>query len=117
MNLFRMWLSLAAVWFILPAAAAPAPAPVSTSQGPISDALRLRALLPRTAPLSACPAVMAGEGQLELERRVPVYVTKHVKETVQTPDGQVREITRVVSEAVQQASKIRVAVKTCKFYA
>lgn len=117
MNRFTIGVALtAASWFALPASAAPAPIPARTSQGPITDALRLRGLLPRTGPLSATPAVMAADGSLELQRRVMVYVQKQVTEIVQRPGGRVEEVTRVVTEAVAQAATVRVIVKSCKFF-
>src|SRR5207237_4654964 len=84
MNLFRMWLTLAA-WagFALSGAAGPAPALVS--QGPIADALRLLGMLPRTAPLSVTPAVMAEEGIIALERRAAVAVRVRRTVTVMVP--------------------------------
>src|SRR5262249_23002989 len=100
-------------WLALPAAAAPAPTP--GSQGPVTDALRLRDMLPKTAPPTASPAVIRGEGFIEMERRNMVYVAKQVTETIEK-DGQPTTITRIVTEAVPQVFRTRYALKDCKFY-
>jgi hypothetical protein len=114
MKLSSTWLAVAAAaWFALPASAAPAPLP--GSQGPITDALRLRDLLPKTAPPLAGPAVMTGEGFIELERRNWVQVTKQVEEIVEM-DGKKVATVRIVTETVPQVYKDRVAVKDCKFF-
>src|SRR5437016_11349294 len=105
MKLPRMWLTLAAAaGLVLPAAAAPVPP--RASQGPISDVLHLRALLPRTAPLTVSPAQTV-EGAIELERRNMVYVTKKIVVNVATPDGRVVQQEQTISEAVSHPVKTR----------
>src|SRR5262245_28476416 len=114
MNLSKMWLAVAAAaWFALSAAAAPAPLP--GSQGPITDALRLRDLLPKTAPPLASPAMLTEEGVIELERRTMVQVTKQVEEIVEM-DGRKVAVARIVTETVPQVYRVRVAAKECKFF-
>jgi hypothetical protein len=116
MNNSRTWLALAAAACLaLPAAAAPVPAVGPESQGPISDALRLRDKLPQTAPPQATPAVMADESTIELERRNMVTVAKQVEEIVEM-DGKKVTVARIVTEMVPQVYKVRVAVKDCKFF-
>ena len=115
MNNSRTWLALAAAaWLALPAAAAPVPAVGPGSQGPISDALRLRDKLPQTAPPQATPAVM-DENFIEMERRNMVQVAKAVEETIEM-DGKKVTVQRIVTEMVPQVYKVRVAVKDCKFF-
>jgi hypothetical protein len=117
MNPTRRWLTMAAaVCIALPSFSAPAPAPIPNSQGPITDALRMRALLPRTAPLTACPAVVVADGQIELERRSAVPIVTYVKEAVKTADGRVTEVTRAATMTEARVTKSRVAVKACKFF-
>jgi hypothetical protein len=141
MNVFRMWLALALAAWLVPAGHA-APAPALVSQGPITDALRLIGLLPRAAPLHVCPAVLAEEGIIALERRtvisvrvrrnVPVMVpvTRQVVEAVRLPGGKVEQRTRQITELITQwrqveetvampggaVETVRLAVKTCKFF-
>jgi hypothetical protein len=118
-NLSRTWLALAAVaWFALPGASAPAPAPdpAPLPPGPLSDALRLRDRLPKTPPLLVSPAVMAGEGVIELERRALVTIEKRVNVTVKRPDGATTTEVYAVTEVVPHAVKVRVMVKACKFF-
>ena len=143
MNFSRMWLALvAAAWLPLAAAAAPAPVAVRTSQGPLADALRLRGLLPGTAPLLVLPAVMVEKGVIGLKFRplVVIAVTRDVMvmvprkrtvtETVQLPGGKVAQRTRLVTEYETRTEKMvehvqrpggkveimRVTVKSCKFF-
>jgi hypothetical protein len=74
MNRTGMWLALAtAAWLVLSGAAAAGPTP--PSQGPISDALSLRGMLPMTAPPLVSRAVLPEEGVIELERRTMAPVT------------------------------------------
>jgi hypothetical protein len=143
MNSARIGLALfAAAWLALTATAAPVPVPVVPSAGTIADLLRLRDLLPQTAPLNVVPAVMGKEGKIELEyrglapeavtmqvRRV-VPVAREVAERVQTPDGRVevrkvvvyenREVTEerrvTVMRPVGKGQAVPVAVKSCKFF-
>jgi len=118
MKLNRMLLALTAVWFTMPALAAPVPVPASTARGPISEALRLREMLPRTAPLTVTPAVMAKEGVIVMERRVLVTVpiqrevsvnvpvTRQVIEKVVQADGKVVERVRPITEYVTQKQTV-----------
>src|SRR5436305_7706794 len=116
MKLPRMWLTLAAAaGLVLPAVSAPVPP--RTSQGPISDVIHLRALLPRTAPLTVSPAQAIEDGVIELERRGMVYVTRKVVVNVSTPDGRVVQQEQTVTETVPQAMKTRMRTAACKFFA
>jgi hypothetical protein len=112
-----MWLTLAAVaGFVLPGSSAPVPVPGKTSQGPISDTLRLLEMLPRTAPLTPGPAVMVGDGSIQLERRTAQYVTRVVEVVVKTADGKEMRVQQTVSEAIPIATQVRVKTDACKFY-
>jgi hypothetical protein len=140
MNLSKTSVVLAVAWWALPCLAAPVPVPGSTTGGPITDALRLRDMLPRTAPLTITPAVLAKDGVIMMERRVmvtvpfarevtvQVAVAKQVIEKVTQPDGKVVERVRTVTEYVpekrtvtQMASQTRaetisLMANGCKFY-
>ena len=133
---------LAAAWLPLAAAAVPAPISARTSQGPITDALRLRSLLPATAPPLVLPAAMVGEGVIGLEHHPAVFmeikrivtrmvpVARQVTENVQLPGGKVVRRTRVVTQMVpvmqevseriqrpgRQAAAWHLPVKSCKFF-
>jgi hypothetical protein len=110
-----MWLTAAtAACLALPAAAAPAPAP--SSPGPISEAVRLSGIVPRTAPPLASRAVAAGEGVIELELRTMTYVAEAVTENVATPDGKVVPVTRFVTKTVPQAVTVAVKADGVKFF-
>jgi hypothetical protein len=126
------------------AEAAPAPSPIS--EGPISDALAVRALLPNTAPPTVTAAVTAGEGVIELESSTISMVTETRVRTVMTnvaetrkelanvvgPDGKPQTVERTivvnvpvareeaftvtVARATGGAAKARIAAKSCKFF-
>ena len=115
MNAIRMGLTIAVVWCVLPAQAAPVPVGPPPAQGPITDALRLRTLLPTTAPLRVVPAVIAANGTIELERRTVHHVMEAVTQMTQTPKGPVT-YTTYVSKPVTVVSKLQVPVKSCKFF-
>jgi len=76
----------------------------------------MRAILPKTGPLLVTTAVLAGDGTIELDRRTMVHRQSYVTETIQGPDGKPQTITRVVTDAVPVATKVRVLVKGCKFF-
>ena len=117
MNVSRTWLASAAlVCFASLSQAAPVPVSPPQSQGPLSDALRLRGLLPRTAPLRVSKAVMPGEGVVELEVQVYVTVTERAIETVRTADGKAVQVERFVTRAVPQAKSVQTEAKFYKFY-
>ena len=115
MNRKRMWLALAtAAWLPLTAAAAPAPPP--PSEGPITDALALRGILPATAPPSAATAVTAGEGVIELQSLVMVPVEKVMTDTVTQPDGKKVQIERVVTTTEFTIRSVQWKADALKFY-
>jgi hypothetical protein len=114
MNRSTMWLALAAAWLALRAAAAPVPAVGPESQGPITDALRLRDKLPATAPPTVMKVALRGD-DIEVERRLPVYVPITREVNVER-DGKVEKVTQttyVPSAVVRQET---VPVKGCKFF-
>jgi hypothetical protein len=113
----RTWMGLAlasAAWFALSAGAAPAP--TAPSEGPISDALALRGVLPKTPPPTASVAVVPEMGVIELGRVVLVPVAKEVTETVVGPDGKQEQVKRVVTETVPQTTTVRVKAESVKFF-
>jgi hypothetical protein len=114
MKFFRLWLGLGAlVWFVVVLPAAPAPAP--ESQGPISDALRLREKLPKTAPPQKINVHVSDDSLLMQAQRI-VYTPYAVEKTVQ--DGET--VKKIVVTQYQQVSVSYVAtapLKNCKFYA
>jgi hypothetical protein len=140
MKLSKTWIVLAAAWWAVPCLAAPVPVPTTTKNGPITDALRLREMLPRTAPLTVSPAVMARDGVITMERRVAVTVpvarevtvnvpvTKVVVQKVTLPDGKVEERQRTITEYVAQkrtvtemssqtrAESVTMQASGCKFF-
>ena len=82
MNLTRMLLGLAAaVSFALLTVAAPAPAP--ESQGPISDALRLRGKMASTAPPTSTRVVMSDDNTVVVDRVTMQYVAEQRTVTVE----------------------------------
>lgn len=113
MNLFRLWLGLAALgWFAVILTAAPAPAP--DSQGPISDALRLREKLPKTAPPQMM-RVSVRDDILLMRAQRTVYVPYAVEKTIQ--DGQAqRKVVVTETQPVVQEYEITAALKNCKFF-
>ena len=119
MNRIRLLLTIAAAaWFVLPALAAPVPVAPPMQQGPISAALRLRGVLPTTAPLTASSAVIiADKVLLQKIRYEMVTEMRIVKEPVQTPQGKV-EVTRHVAVTIPRAVTVEMGltVKSCKFF-
>jgi hypothetical protein len=113
MNMTRMWLALAAgVTMTLFTFAAPAPNP--ESQGPISDALRLREKMPTTAAPTVMKVVQSGDN-LEVERRSTTYVQETRAVEVER-DGKVEKQIQTVTVPVARAFKELVPVKKCKFF-
>jgi hypothetical protein len=95
MNFSRLWLVLAAAWLAAASAtAAPIP-PRSSSQGPISDALVLREMLPATAPPRVMKVVMAKD-DIELQHRTfrTFAVMEKVQQVKYVPVERVRTVKR-----------------------
>jgi hypothetical protein len=114
MNLTRMLLGLAAaVSFALLTVAAPAPTP--ESQGPISDAMRLRGKVPSTAPPTSTRVVMSDDNTLVVDRVSMQYVAEQRKVVVEM-DGKAVEQIVVVSRAVPVSYRVQVVAKNCKFF-
>jgi hypothetical protein len=110
-----MCLGLSAAWLALADVAPAAPAPTPGSEGPITDALRLREKMPPGAPPSVMAVSMPDAGTLEVERRTMVYVTKIVEEIIMM-DGKQVKVQRAVSEPVSQVHREKVEAKACKFF-
>jgi hypothetical protein len=110
-----MWLALWAAVFALPAVAAPVPVGTPASQGTISDYLRLRETIPQTTAPHAGPAVMVGDGTLEMERRIMVYVPVTEVMTVQQ-DGKNVQVARTTYRTTAKVEMVRVKVDGCKFF-
>jgi hypothetical protein len=142
MNRTSKWLALPAAWLAAASlSAAPIPTRASGSQGPISDALNARGLVPMTRPPSVQKVVMPDDASLEVHHRVlqPVEVEEVVnvteyrqetREAIVKQDGKdvkvlqvvtvpivrqvvVKKVTMVPSDKVRKES---VAAKNCKFF-
>lgn len=114
MKLCRLWLGLVLMaWITVTVMAAPAPAP--ESQGPISDALRLREKLPKTAPPTSRRVVLGDDNTLEVERVRYNYVAEAILRKVQQ-DGKEIEVSEYVVRTVPVVYRERIAVKNCTFY-
>jgi hypothetical protein len=97
MNAFQLCLATAALWLTAASApAAPVPARAAPSQGPVSDALALRDLLPTTAAPVALRALMTDERSVELHR--PTFKAVAVTEVVQQVEYRAVEKTRTVKK-------------------
>jgi hypothetical protein len=108
-----MWLALAAAaWFGLSAAAAPAP----RSEGPISDALAVRALLPATTAPLVTPAVMVEKGVIELQALEVETRQMKFTEIVVLPNGKQAPVERVVTQAIYQMRAARRKTEGIKFF-
>jgi hypothetical protein len=142
MNFSKMWLVLAAAWVAAAnLTAAPIPAGASASQGPLSDALGLREMLPTTAPPVVMKVVMANEDTLEVQHRTFRLETREERaqqvefvpvERVRTVNRNGVPVTEKYTENVQQTKEIAVkrtvqilddkirkesvAAKDCKFF-
>jgi hypothetical protein len=114
MNRTKLCLTLAlAATVVLTAHAAPAPAP--ESQGPISDAQRLRGKVPSTAPPGSTRVTMIDENTLEVERVTYQYVAEIRTRTVEV-QGKNVEVTETIGKAVPVTVQQRVPAKNVKFY-
>jgi hypothetical protein len=116
MNQNRIVLALAvAGWWTFQSGAAPVPVPGTKTGGPITDALRLRELLPRTAPLTPAPAVLGQGDVIQMDSVSVYYVTEQIVEVVQTPQGRA-EVVKTVTKPVMRSFTKTVAVADCKFF-
>jgi hypothetical protein len=114
MKLCRLWLALPLMaWIAATVLAAPAPAP--ESQGPISDALRLRDKLPKTAPPTSHRVVLRDDNIVEVERVRYNYAYEVVTRKVQR-DGNEIEVAQYVARAIPVVYREQIAVKSCTFY-
>ncbi len=142
MNTTSKWLALPAAWLAAASlSAAPIPTRTPSSQGPISDALSARGLVPMTRPPSVQKVVMPDDASLEVHHRFfqPVEVEEVVNQTeyrqetreaIVKRDGKdvkvlqvvtipifrqvvVKKVTMVPSDKVR---KELVPVKSCKFF-
>jgi hypothetical protein len=114
MNLTRMWLALAAAGtFAILTVAAPAPAP--ESQGPISDALRLRGKVPPGSPPVGTRVTMIDDNTIEVDRVSMQYVSEARQVEVEK-DVKTETRTEIVTRAVPTSYRERVAAAKCKFY-
>ena len=115
MNQTTTGLALAtAAWFALSAAAAPAPAP--PSEGPISDALAMRGILPKTAPPIVSPVEMAGDGVLQLESVAMVPETFQYEEAVALPNGKTQKVVRTAMRFVAVTRAVQFKTASLKFF-
>jgi hypothetical protein len=114
MNRIRLLLGLAAVFaFVLLTRAAPAPSP--ESQGPISDAMRMRGKVPATSAPSGTRVSRIDDNSLQVDRVMMQYVSEARTVNVEV-DGMTQQRTEVVTRAVPVVYKEQVAVEKCKFY-
>jgi hypothetical protein len=136
MNPLRLWLALgSAVCLALATQAAPVPERAPESEGPVTDGLRLRSLVPATEAPSAMKVAVKGD-KIEVARRSNKYVTEvrqrivpvteYVARQVTKPDGQVvveqvpvtknvvQQYTVVVPVAIYQQEQV--ALKACSFF-
>ncbi len=114
MNRIRLLLGLAAVFvFVLLTRAAPAPSP--ESQGPISDAMRLRAKVPATAAPNGTRISRIDDNTLQVDRVMMQYVSEARVVTVEV-NGQQQQRTEIVTRAVPMVYKEQVAAEKCKFF-
>jgi hypothetical protein len=107
-------MGLAAVFvFVLLTRAAPAPSP--ESQGPISDALRLRGKVPSTAAPVGTRVVVINDNILEVDRVRMDYVSEARMVPVEK-DGKTEQRTEIVTRAVPVSYREQVAMDKCKFF-
>jgi hypothetical protein len=115
MNRCTTALALAtAAWITFTAAAAPAPEP--PSQGPISDALALRSLVPTTPAPTANVAVSTEKEIVQMESLVAIPVFREVVDTITLPNGQTEQIKRAVSSVQYETRTIQVKADGIKFF-
>ncbi len=114
MNQFKLWLVVTAMaCFAVTASAAPVPPP--ESQGPISDALRLRGKVPATVAPMATRVAMSDENTIEVER-VTSQTVPVTEEVVVEKDGKQMKVVQYVTRTVPVYYKSLVAVNKCKFF-
>jgi hypothetical protein len=142
MNQTSKWLSLPALWLAAASlSAAPIPSRATNSQGPISDALALRGLVPTTPAPTVKKVVMPDDATVVVHHRVEkavaveetVSVTRYVsvaKEVVVKKDG--RDVKTTITETVPVVEQVMVTkmvmvptdkvqkesltAKSCKFF-
>jgi hypothetical protein len=142
MNRYRKWLALPTLWLAAASlSAAPIPSRATNSQGPISDALSLRGLVPTTPAPAVKKVVMPDDATIVVHHRVQqavavqeaVNVTKYVpvvKEVVVKKEGRdvkttITEnvpvveqvmVTKMVMVPTDKVQKESLTAKSCKFF-